>query len=298
MIEVEENLPKWGIENQFESKFVTLANGVKIHYVEAGPADAPVLLLTHGFLGSWKDWRYNVGALAEQSPTPLRTIAFDWPPFGKSDKPDIAYSLFYYADILRDFANALNLTEFDLMGHSMGGKHNLAFMLLNPVYVRKLILVDTDGFVKDMWTVDHTKDGWYQPISKLFTNILAKPKFLKLTLKNIIYNPKFYPPQSEIEENARNFAQPDSKAGIQAMGYNLVALSLTKTGLKARLGEIKNPTLIIWGKQDRLLHINCGYEARTYLPHAQFQVYEECGHLPQLEKAAEFNRLVLDFLAK
>jgi pimeloyl-ACP methyl ester carboxylesterase len=103
---------------------------------------------------------------------------------------------------------------------------------------------------------------------------------------------------SEIEENARNFAEPNSKVGIRAMGYNLAALSLTKTGLKARLREIKNQTLIVWGKQDRLLHINCGYEARTYLPHAKFQVYEECGHLPQLEKAVEFNKLVLDFLAE
>ncbi len=283
---------------RLEDKFVTLRTGLKIRYVEVGPADAPALVLSHGFLGSLENWRYNIVPLAELSPTPLRVIAFDWPPFGESDKPEIAYSLFFYADLLRDFADALGLECFDLLGHSMGGKHNLAFTVLYPERVRKLVLVGSDGFIKDTTMADFTRAWWYRPVSSLFAWVLTQPRFLNAIQSRFILNPQFHAPVEEINAMAQFYRNPAVKKALHAMNFNLGSLSMDKLGLTARLKEVTHPVLLVWGLQDKVMHINCAHIAQERLPNAQLYVFDDAGHLPMVEKATEFNRLVLNFLAK
>lgn len=65
-----------------------------------------------------------------------------------------------------------------------------------------------------------------------------------------------------------------------------------------RLGEIKKPTLIIWGRQDGLLPLSDGEKFNKGIAGSQLIVFENCGHVPQFEKATEFNKAVLDFLQK
>jgi pimeloyl-ACP methyl ester carboxylesterase len=68
--------------------------------------------------------------------------------------------------------------------------------------------------------------------------------------------------------------------------------------LDARLGEIKKPTLIVWGKQDGLLPLADGEKFNKGIANSEFVVFDNCGHVPQFEKAADFNKKVLEFLGK
>ena len=68
--------------------------------------------------------------------------------------------------------------------------------------------------------------------------------------------------------------------------------------LNGRLGEIKKPTLIIWGKQDGLLKLSDGEQFKREIPGSELIVFDQCGHVPMVEKAADFNKAVLAFLAK
>lgn len=281
------------------SKFVTLPDGVRIHYVENGPADAPTVIMSHGFLGALRDWRANITPLAElgaQENYPLRTIAFDWVGFGDSSKPERKYSLFYFAETLRDFAEALGLHEFYLLGHSMGGKHSLAFTILYPTYVKKLVLVDTDGFLDDPWWTNQTEKPWFKPFANLSTELLGQKRFLKTFLSSVIYDRAFFPDEAVIEAEVAKLRTPEYKAFLRMLNRDYPGLSLNLTGLRQRLDEIKVPVQIIWGLQDKILNIKQGQLAHQLLPQSEFYIFDGCGHLPQLEKAAEFNRLVLNFL--
>lgn len=277
-------------------KFVRLPNNLQVHYVEAGPEAAFPVLFVHGFLGSTRDWRNNIAALAELAQNRFRVIALDWVGFGQSDKPEAMYSLQYFADFLRDFADSLKLTCFDLVGHSMGGKHALAFAILHPSYVNKLVLVDTDGFIKDpIWT--NLTTSIFRPVGILFTELLGKPQVLKKNLETVLYDKQFLPDEREINEVAAQLRDPAFKRALLALNANYPQLSLRQTGLIERVGEISAPIQLFWGLQDRLISVSSAFVAQERLPNSRLYVFDHCGHFPQVEHAAEFNRILLEFLS-
>lgn len=281
----------------YKDSYVTLRSGLKVHYVETGPADAPVLLLTHGFLGSWRDWRYNLAGLAWNEDAPRRVIALDWVGFGNSDKPTSGYSISFYADLLRDFADALRLDEFDLMGHSMGGKYNLAFAILYPDYVRSLILVASDGYSKDPWWINRTESAWFRRVLDGMVKMFGNPNFIRRNMSRVFYSPKFHYKPLEIERTARELQRPEQVEAIKALTFSYSSLSFQRSNLANRLGEISCPTMILWGKDDKMLPVSSAYQFQQAIPGAKAYLFKECGHMPQIEKAGQFNRLVLNFLA-
>ncbi len=295
--------PPASLDIQLENKYVTLASGIRVCYVEAGPADAPAVLLTHGFLGSLADWRYTTKPLADLSTSnqgflPRRLIALDWVGFGLSDKPATGYSLKYFADFLKDFADALDLKQFDLIGHSMGGKHNLAFTIYYPEYVRKLVLVDTDGFVKDPWWTNVTNKWYFKPLANYSTVLLSKPKFIRASLKSVFYDTKFFPKDDEIMRASTKLRDPQYVASLRALNRDYPGLSMKLTGLFDRLSEITVPIQIFWGQQDRILNVSQAHIAHQQLATSSLHLFDKCSHMPQVEKSAEFNQLVLQFLDK
>ncbi|HEX2915526.1 MAG TPA: alpha/beta hydrolase [Chloroflexia bacterium] len=285
---------------QLEDHFITLPDGVTVHYQEAGSPEALPVVLTHGFLGSFRDWRYTIEPLASLGAArnqPLRVIALDWAGFGLSSKPDTTYSLTYYAGFLKRFFDALGLKRVYLVGHSMGGKHNLAFALLHPEYVEKLALVSTDGFVEDPKWIKNTDKAYFELFSHFTTSLLSRKWFLKFTLKTIFYDKKFFPSEEELKAAAQEFRDPQYKIALLAQNRYYSLRSLTLTGFRQRLGELKVPVQLYWGLQDRLLTIENGYRAQQEIPGAQLYVFDKCGHMPQIEHAEEFNQKLLEFLS-
>ncbi|NWJ47351.1 MAG: alpha/beta hydrolase [Chloroflexi bacterium] len=291
---IKTTLPKQ--ENKLESKYITLQSGIRTHYIDAGPPDAPVVLLTHGFLSSVRDWKANMLPLAENSPKPLRFIALDWAGFGLSDKGNRAYSLYFFADFLRDFAIAMGLESFDLVGHSMGGKHNLAFAIFYPQYIRKFVLVDTDGFITESWMMNSSGKPWFKPIQAIQLKALGSPRLVKAFFSQAYHDKSFIPGDAKLKEGVRMLTMPDQIDALKALNQNYPSLSMRLTGLIERVPEIEKPTLIVWGRQDRIIHISCAEIAKSMLKNSRLHIFEECGHIPQIEKASEFNKLLLEFL--
>jgi len=291
---IESTLPK--LDDRLESKYITLQSGIRTHYIEAGPPDAPVVILTHGFLSSVRDWQANLLPLAQNSPKPLRFIALDWAGFGLSDKGTRAYSLYFFADFLRDFALAMELENFDLVGHSMGGKHNLAFAIFYPQYIRKFVLVDTDGFITDTWLMNASGKPWFKPIQAIQLKALGSPRLIKTFFAQAYHDKKFLPDDAKLKEGVRLLTMPEQINALKALNQNYPSLSMRLTGLIEQVPENKKPTLIVWGRQDRIINISCAEIAKGMLKNSRLHIFEECGHIPQLEKANEFNKLLLEFL--
>ena len=269
-----------------------MVDGYRIRYIDTGGDNNHTpLVLAHGFMGSLNDWRFNVAALAEGR----RVVAFDWLGFGRSDKPAIAYSLTLYADLLAHLLDALDIPKASVAAHSMGGKFALTFAILHPQMLDGLILVDTDGFVRDPALFAITAAT---PLGRWSVELLANPRLFQTFLRNAFYSPAFFPTPAEIAQSTADLRDPKYKAALIALNKSYRDISFRATGMIARVGELHAPTLIVWGDKDRVIAPSHAFLAQQAIADSRLIWFGNTGHFPHVEKATDFNRIVNDFLAE
>jgi pimeloyl-ACP methyl ester carboxylesterase len=256
-----------------------------------GDCGSPIILL-HGGNGSIEFWLYNLPALAAHH----RVYAFDMVGSGKSDYPDRSYSLADGAEFLCGFMSALKIEKATLIGNSMGGGVALEFTKLYPDRVDKLVLVDSMGFGREI---------------SLGIRLITLPAVVSLLrpgrwmipamLRSNFYDGKQLPPEW-IEFRYPIFAIPGRNRVILRIGqsnFNLAGvLPQVYQPILDSLPNISQPTLIIWGESDRIIPVKHARIAAAGIPNSQLHIFPDCGHHPYLEYPAEFDRLVLDFMAK
>jgi pimeloyl-ACP methyl ester carboxylesterase len=252
--------------------------GQKINYTEAG--SGPVVVLLHGLGGSTANWAFNVPALA----TKFRVIVPDQIGHGQSAKPLINYRIGTYVDFLDKFLSELKIERASLVGNSMGGWIAAAYALKYPQRVERIVLVDAAGFSPpkefDIAALNglnpSTRDGMRQLAQLVFFNkaLFASDAALDLMLTARLSAGDGYTIQSLVESFNRREDMLDGK-----------------------LSALKQPVLLVWGRDDGLTPLaREGEQYKREIPHAQLVVFEQCGHIPQIEKAMEFNAALLKFL--
>ena len=82
-----------------------------------------------------------------------------------------------------------------------------------------------------------------------------------------------------------------------AVGGHITTFRQQSLVLEHRLPEVKVPTLVVWGRQDRVLPLAHAHVAERSIPNASLQIFEECGHAPMIEKPDDFNRVVSEFVS-
>ncbi|HEY0762801.1 MAG TPA: alpha/beta hydrolase [Pyrinomonadaceae bacterium] len=256
----------------------TTVFGQKIHYVEAG--SGPTVILLHGLGGSTQVWQLNIAALAEK----YHVVVPDQIGFGKSDKPLVNYRIRTYVDFLDQFCKQLKIERASLVGNSMGGWIAAAFTASFPDRVDKLVLVDAAGHAppKDFDTRvfyglnPTTRDG------------------MKVLVAKVFYNKLFLTDAAIDQAIATRLAAGD--------GYTINSITESiirgEDYLDDTVKTIKRPTLLIWGKQDGLVAVAEGELFKKDIAGSQLVVFDQCGHMPQIEKPAEFNAAVIKFLGE
>ena len=253
--------------------------GQKIKYLDAG--SGPVVVLLHGLGGNSTNWAFNTPALAEK----FRVIVPDQVGFGQSDKPLINYRVGTYVDFLDKFLAELKIERATLVGNSMGGWIAALYTLKHPARVERLVLVDAAGFAPP-------KEFDLNTLAGLNPSTRAEMK----QLSNLVfYNPMFKSDAAVDVLLAQRLSAGD--------GYTIQRLveSIHRGDdmLDGKLSAIKQPVLIVWGREDGLTSLaREGEKFKRELPAAQFVVFDQCGHVPQVEKAAEFNAALLKFLSQ
>jgi pimeloyl-ACP methyl ester carboxylesterase len=253
--------------------------GQKIHYVEMG--SGPVVVLLHGLGGNTSNWAFNVSALAQK----YRVVVPDQIGFGRSDKPFINYRVGTYVDFLDKFLDELKIEKASLVGNSMGGWVSALYTLQRPARVERLVLVDAAGFRPpkefDLPALSglnpSTREGMRQLATMVFANklLFTSDAAIDAMLAQRISAGDGYTIQSLVESIYR--------------GEDM---------LDGRLGAIKHPTLLIWGREDGLTPLaREGERFKREIANSQLIVFDNCGHVPQVERAADFNLAVLKFLA-
>jgi pimeloyl-ACP methyl ester carboxylesterase len=254
--------------------------GAKIRYLEAGDAAKPTVILLHGLGANAESWQFNIAPLAAS----YHVIAPDQVGFGKSDKPLIKYRLGTYVDFLDKFMAELKIEKAALVGNSMGGWVAAMTAIKYPNRVEKIVLADAAGILPSSAI---NFDDIYQLNNSTRDEVRAN-------LKRIFANPLFANNESLVDQFMTARVTTGDGYTINSL---IESIKRKEDFLDTRLGEIKKPTLIIWGKQDGLLPLADGEKFNKGIAGSKLVVFDPCGHVPQVEKAADFNKEVLSFLA-
>lgn len=274
---------------QTEDRYVKVKD-VNIHYWTMGTG--PPLILIHGIGASVKYWQYNIGPLSQH----YHVYAMDLVGFGRSEKPSVEYSLTYSSNFVADFMDSQSIKQASLVGNSLGGLVCLQFAINFSERVDKLVLVDTAGLGPEL--------TWILRLMTLpvLGEVLYGPNRTQMRLfHRMLFYDKRFVTDEWIEQNLEMARLPGARSSFLSVlryGVNLGGLrpEILKP-LLMRIPKITSPTLIVWGAQDRIIPLSHAHIGHKMMANSQLHIFDRCGHVPQIEKAQEFNHLAIDFLA-
>jgi pimeloyl-ACP methyl ester carboxylesterase len=267
-----------------ESKFATV-EGVRLHYQETGSGHP--LICIHGAgpgASAESNFRLNSGAFAQK----FRTILYDMPQYGKSDKIVLPEPrLKYNARILNGFMAALGIEKAHIVGNSMGGQVAIKLGLDFPERLTRVVIIGS-GVVPPIFA-PFPVEG-VKMIARYYKGSGPSREKLRDLLGTILYNPSFL--SEEIFEE-RYQASTDPEV-VELFGKRQA--ELPRENLGPDLPKLKAKLLTIWGMDDRFGALDVGLQITRMVPDARMHIFTKCGHWAQVEHADEFNRVVLDFL--
>ena len=275
------------IELPGESRYVTV-DGIDTHYVVAG--EGPPLLLFHGLGASVVTWRDNIGPLSNA----FQVYAVDLPGHGDTGKPDFDYA----ADAIVEFIQGLlpSSQPRPAGNHRLiGGALGLMTALRYLEFVSSLVLVSSAALGK--------KVSIYLRLVTLpiLGDLLESSRVggTRFMLYKVFHDRRFAT-EELVEELFRSRRMPGAKEAVVRVLRNTVnILGVRKEYvLVDNLASLKLSVMVVWGSQDQTIPVSHAYRASEAAAHVRLQVYDQCGHWPHMEKASEFNSLVLEFLAR
>ncbi|MFI1914411.1 4,5:9,10-diseco-3-hydroxy-5,9,17-trioxoandrosta-1(10),2-diene-4-oate hydrolase [Nocardia sp. NPDC020380] len=274
------------------SRYAQVRPDLKLHYHEAGVGNGPTIVLLHGGgpgASSWSNFARNIPVLAKD----FHVLAVDQPGFGLSDKPTEHPQYFVHsASALNDLLDTLGITErVHLLGNSLGGGAATRFALDYPERAGKLVLMGPGGLSTNLFAPDPTEG--VKLLSKF--NFEPTKENLEAFLRIMVFDQKLITPEL-VEERFASASQPESLAATRAMGKSFAGPDFAKGMIWRDAFKLRQPVLMIWGREDRVNPIDGALVALKMVPRVQLHVFGGCGHWAQLEKFDEFNRLATDFL--
>jgi 2-hydroxy-6-oxonona-2,4-dienedioate hydrolase len=269
----------------FSQGFVRAGN-VRTRYLQAGSPEKPALLFLHGTGGHAEAYVRNLAAHGEH----FNTIAVDMLGHGLTDKPDYDYAIPRYLEHLAGFLDAMKVRRVSLSGESLGGWVAAHFAVAFPDRVDRLVLNTAGGDKIDP-----------EALAKIRTSTLAAvedPSWdrVRSRLEWLMFD------KSDVHDDLvacrqRIYARPEMQKGMR----RILAMHTPEARQKYALTQeqwasIKAPTLVLWTSHDPTAKVEVGQYLASLVPGAKFVVMQDCGHWPQFEDAATFNRLHLEFL--
>ncbi len=270
------------------SQFITLANGQRAHIRDQGRPDGAPLVLIHGSNDSLLTWGPWVDRLGDT----YRIITMDVPGHGLTG-PSVRddYSIGAYTRFIDAVVSKLELEEFVIGGSSMGGNLSWRYALQYPQKARGLILVDSGGYPVD------DSDGpiifslmQYAPFRYLF-QIIHSRGLVEQGVRNA-YNDS----PVVTEKLIQRFVDLNLREGQRRATALRFAEYLDNPASPPPRGVLNLPTLILWGKEDRLISPRYAKKFHRDLPNSSLVIYENVGHMPQEEVPGRSARDVRSFL--
>ena len=278
------------------SRFVTVRDdevAYNVHYNDVGPASSQVVVMLHGSgpgAPGWAIFPRNVEAFTGAG---YRVLLIDMPGFGKSDAflNTAGSRSDFNGRIVKLVLDRLGVERAHLVGNSMGGHSSMAFALANPGRVGKLVLMG-GGTGGPSQFVPMPTEG-----IKLLNHVYREP-----TLENVKRMMNIFVfDASALTDDLLQLRVENMLARRDHLDNwvkSVTAHPKQFSDYGPRLGEVKAPALIIWGRDDRFVPFDIGLRLLWGMPNAEMHIFNRCGHWAQWEHADKFNRMVLAFLAE
>lgn len=274
------------------SRFVPVL-GMQVHLRDEGPPDDPLpIVLLHGVGDSLHSWSGWTGALRGER----RVIRLDLPGFGLTGPaPDDDYSIAAYVNFVGAALDALGTKRVALVGHALGGEIAWATALAQPQRVQKLILVNATGYPAQSGDAP----GGMPLGLKLARIAVLTPVWQHTLPRGLVQSDLSHlhgaSQRVTPELVDRHFELRLRQGNRRALGQVLQQARHDEVG---RIGQIKQPTLILWGGRDRWLPREQGERFARDIRGAQLKPLDALGHMPHEEDPAGSMALLREFLSK
>jgi len=262
------------------------ARGVRMRCLEAG--SGPALLLIHGFLVSHRSFDDVIDTLAER----FRVIAPDLPGFGESEKPSptrYPYGIEGFAESMADLIAAFGVGRASVVGHGMGAAIALTLAAEHPELVTRLVVEDALCYPFQL------RFRGRLPLVPILGGMIFKQLYGRGTFRAYFRDEVFRPgaeiPAQRIDDHYEFFNGPSARESA----YAVLRAILDTRPVVARITRITTPTLVIWGREDRIFHASSAQRLTRELKGAKLEIMD-AAHSPHEEKSREFAELVTKFL--
>lgn len=248
-----------------------IIDGLNLNYIIEGEGKDVIVL--HGWGANVDTVRPIINVLKDK----FRVHALDLPGFGKSQEPSEPIDSFKYADIVKQYIDALDIKKAILIGHSFGGKLSIILSSKYPDLVEKVILVNSAGLIP--------KRGL-----KYYFKVYSF-KTLRYIYKNLLF---WVSKEEKLERFYKKFGSRDYKDSSGVMRKILV--TVVNENLQYLLKTIKAPTLLIWGDKDTDTPLYMAKIMEREIVDAGLVVLENTGHYSYLDDYKKFTIILRNFL--
>jgi 2-hydroxymuconate-semialdehyde hydrolase len=269
---------------------VALPAGYRMRVYEAGEAGRPAVLLLHGSgpgVSGRSNWQGVMARLGDR----FHCIAPDIVGFGDSTHPDPAPQGFLANAELRvpklvELLDALGVPTVSLVGNSMGGMYSLRMIQLVPGRIDKLVLMGSGGMPGLVPTPDLIKlitfyeDPTREAMASLF--------------RAFVYDADSF--GADIDAIAEQRLEIALRPDVRRSHLGTFGPGKMLTFSPAELAAIRQPTLVLQGREDRIVPLESSYYLHQHIPDSDLYVMARCGHWSQFEQAERFSKVIGDFL--
>ncbi len=280
-----------------QSKFIAV-NGLRLHTVVAGPDDAPLIILLHGFPECWYGWHYQIAPLVQAG---YRVVVPDQRGYNLSDKPlgIHNYRMEALASDGRELMRVFQRERAIIVGHDWGGQVAWRMAMDYPEVIEKMMILNSPhpaAFAREIReNPAQQRRSWYM----LFFQLPWLPE--ALLGQSPIASANLFFRQSAINQNAYSsydlhyLATAFSQPGALSAMINWYRASFRERS-NLRLRPIDTPTLMLWGEDDAALGKSLTYSYEGWVSNLKIHYIPNCGHWVQNEAADEVNTQILEFL--
>ena len=311
--------PWLDVDWRAHQRWITV-NGSPLNVIELG--EGPPLLFIHGLSGSWPNWleqlpvfagrNGDAGRFGDASAASVprigrrpvspgfgsrRVIALDLPGFGRSPMPPEPITISYYARTIDALLEELGVSAAAVVGNSMGGFISAELAINFPQRVERLALVSPAGIstyndpratraLPRLHRMERLVGAYTAWIAAHAETVARRPRLRDATFGFVAPHARELP-SALVAEQIRGAGKPGFLQGLAA---NL------EYDFRDRLPEIVCPTLIVWGDRDRVITVRDAERYSELIPNSRKVIFADTGHVAMLERPAEFNALLEEFL--
>ena len=246
---------------------------LSIHYYQGGPPDAPTILMLHGFGADKDNWLRFARHFTER----YRVIAVDLPGFGESSKPTASYDVGTQVERVAALTRALKIDRLHIVGNSMGGHISALYAARYPEQVLSVGLLANAGITSPQKSqlLERLERGEANPL------VVKSPEDFDRLLNFVFVEVPYLP--TKVKQHMASKGVASSALNEQIFDH----LINRYIPLEPELAKIQAPTLVLWGEQDRALHVSSVEVMRPLLREPTVVIMKNCGHLPMIERPAE-----------